>query len=209
MRECERFAPGLRPIVFREGDRAATLASLQPGDLLVCSYGLLLRHAAELRAVRFGTLVLDEAQAIKNPATKRARAARDLDAEWRLGLTGTPMENHLGELWSLMRVLTPGLLGSWEQFRERFATPIERHRDPARREALARVVRPFILRRGKAEVAPELPPRTELRRAVTLSAAERKLYEEARLAALAELSASRGAVARASRVTGASRSWRR
>ncbi|HEY3447276.1 MAG TPA: DEAD/DEAH box helicase [Myxococcales bacterium] len=192
VRECERFTPGLRPVVFREGDRAATLKELGPGDLLVCSYGLLLRHAEDLQGVHFGTLVLDEAQAIKNPATKRARAARDLDAEWRVGLTGTPMENHLGELWSLLRVLTPGLLGSWEQFRDRFATPIERHKDPARREALAKVVRPFILRRGKAQVAPELPPRTELRRAVTLSAAERRLYEEARMAAVADLSGAAG-----------------
>jgi SNF2 family DNA or RNA helicase len=187
VRETGRFCPGLRPVLFREGDRAATLSALGPGDLLVCSYGLLVRHAEELKGRRFATLVLDEAQAVKNPATRRARAARDLDAEWKLALTGTPVENHLGELWSLFRILTPGLLGSWEQFRERFANPIERTRDAGRRAALARVVRPFVLRRLKSEVARDLPARTELRREVRLSTAERRLYDEARLAALAAI----------------------
>jgi superfamily II DNA or RNA helicase len=188
MREAERFCPSLRMRLFREGDRAATLASLSAGDVLVTSYGLLLRHAEELQRHRFATLVLDEAQAIKNPATRRARAVRALEADFRLALTGTPVENHLGELWSLFRVLAPGLLGSWEQFRERFAAPIERLKDPGRRAALARVVRPFILRRTKGKVAPELPPRTELKRLVALSAAERALYEDARALAVAQLS---------------------
>ena len=187
IREAERFAPELKPILFREGDRAATLAALGPGDLLVCSYGLLIGHVEELKACRLATLILDEAQAVKNAATRRARAARDLNADWRLALTGTPLENHVGELWSLFRILNPGLLGSWEQFRERFAGPIERLKDPAGREALARVVRPFILRRTKGEVARDLPARTEMRRVVTLSAAERRLYDEARMIALASL----------------------
>ncbi|MGI5865075.1 MAG: SNF2-related protein [Myxococcales bacterium] len=195
VREAERFAPGLRPILFREGDRAATLATLGPGDLLVCSYGLLVQHAEELKACRLATLVLDEAQAVKNPATRRARAARDLQADWKLALTGTPLENHIGELWSLFRILNPGLLGSWDQFRERFAGPIERLKDPARREGLARVVRPFILRRTKAEVARDLPARTEMRRLVSLSTAERQLYDEARMVALASLASEAAAQA--------------
>ena len=110
--------------------------------------------------------MLDEAQAVKNATTERARALRDLQAGWRLGLTGTPIENHLGELWSLLRVISPGLLGSWEQFRARFAVPIEKFGDEARRRSLAALLRPFVLRRTKAEVAPELPPRTEIVRLV-------------------------------------------
>jgi SNF2 family DNA or RNA helicase len=187
VREAERFAPSLRPVLFREGDRAATLAALGPSDLLVCSWGLLVGHAEPLAKVRFATLVLDEAQAIKNPATRRARAARDLSTEWRVALSGTPLENHLGELWSLFRVVAPGLLGSWESFRERFASPIERDRNPERLAALSRVVRPFILRRTKDQVAKELPARTEVRQLVTLSAPERQLYDDARIAAVARL----------------------
>ncbi|MBI5548362.1 MAG: DEAD/DEAH box helicase [Deltaproteobacteria bacterium] len=188
LRECQRFTPGLRPVLFHEADRDRELASLSKGDVLISSYGLVLRHAEQLKAQRFATLVVDEAQAIKNPATRRARAVRDLSSDWRVALTGTPIENHLGELWSLFRVLTPGLLGSWDQFRERFAGPIERAKDDKRRAALARVVRPFILRRTKDKVAPELPARTELKRLIVLTPAERQLYDDARLAAVAYLS---------------------
>ncbi len=187
LREAERFAPSLHLLPFREGDRAATLAALGPNDVLVCSWGLLVLHAEELAKVPLATLVLDEAQAIKNPATRRARAARELSAECRVALSGTPLENHLGELWSLFRVVAPGLLGSWEAFRERFAAPIERDLDPERLAALSRVVRPFILRRMKSQVATELPARTEVRQLVTLSTAERSLYDDARIATMARL----------------------
>jgi superfamily II DNA or RNA helicase len=192
LRETERFAPGLRARLYRGPGRSAILAEAGPGDLLVTSYALAVRDAEALGQVRFGTLVLDEAQAIKNALTRRARAIGGLSAELRIALTGTPVENHLGELWSLMRVLTPGLLGSWDHFRDRFATPIERGRDPARSAALSRLVRPFLLRRTKAEVAPELPPRTEIERFVDLSPAERRLYDEARRAALEEIATGGG-----------------
>jgi SNF2 family DNA or RNA helicase len=102
-------------------------------------------------------------------------------------MSGTPIENHLGELWSLFAIIFPGLLGSWEQFRERFAGPIERAKDPDARAALSRVLRPFLLRRTKAEVARELPSRTEIEVPVVLSKDEWELYEDARLAAIAEL----------------------
>ncbi len=184
--EAARFAPSLRLHVHR-GETRAELASLRPGDVLVTSYGIVVRDAEALSAVRFSTLVLDEAQAIKNPGTQRARAVRNLDAELRVALSGTPVENHLGELWSLFRAVVPGLLGSLEQFRDRFARPIERERDPERQAALARTIRPFLLRRTKAQVAPELPPRTEIRLDVELSVAERHLYEDARLAILARV----------------------
>jgi superfamily II DNA or RNA helicase len=183
--ELRRFAPTLRPVLYTE--QRGQLAALRKHDVVVASYGLLVRDADALAAVRFGTLVLDEAQALKNPGTHRARAARRLDAGFRLALSGTPLENHLGELWSLCSIICPGLLGSWEQFRERFATPIERGKDPEARAALARVLRPFLLRRTKAEVARELPPRIEIAVPIALSAEEQAMYDDARLAAVAEL----------------------
>src|SRR5262249_33646123 len=140
-----------------------------------------------LAGVHFATLVADEAQALKNAATRRAKAARSLDAEFRIALSGTPIENHLGELWSLFAVVFPGLLGSWDQFRSRFAVPIERDDDADARAALSRVIKPFLLRRTKQEVARELPPRTQIDVPIALSVEEASLYEDARLAALATL----------------------
>jgi hypothetical protein len=189
VQEIERFAPGLRPVLYTEqADRAKCLARLEKSDVLIVSYGLLVRDAAGLGTVSFATLVVDEAQALKNPNTRRARAARQLQAGFRIALSGTPLENHLGELWSLYAIVFPGLLGSWEQFRERFATPIERGKDPEARAALSRVLRPFLLRRTKQEVARELPSRTEIQVPVALSEEEWTLYEDARLAAVAEVS---------------------
>jgi SNF2 family DNA or RNA helicase len=186
--ELARFAPTLSPVMFGEApDRARCLARLRKKDVVIASYGLLVRDAELLAKTHFATLILDEAQALKNASTRRARAARQLDAEFRIALSGTPFENHLGELWSVFAVIFPGLLGSWEQFRERFAGPIERAKDPDARAALSRVLRPFLLRRTKQEVARELPSRTEVDVAVVLSKEERQLYDDARLAAVAEL----------------------
>jgi superfamily II DNA or RNA helicase len=187
--EIQRFASKLRPVLYAEqADRLACLAKLKEGDVLIVSYGLLVRDAAQLAAISFGTLVVDEAQALKNPNTRRARAARQLQAGFRIALSGTPLENHLGELWSLFALVFPGLLGSWEQFRERFAQRIERAKDPDAQAALSRVIRPFLLRRTKQEVARELPPRTEIQVPIALSEEEWALYEDARLAAIAEVS---------------------
>ncbi len=186
-KEAQRFAPSLRVTLYREANREGVFSGLKAGQVLVASYGLVTRDIERFKAVRFATLVLDEAQAVKNAATRRARAVRELDAGFRLALTGTPVENHLGELWSLYRIVFPGLLGSWDLFRERFALPIERDRDPARRKALAAALRPFLLRRTKDEVARELPTRTEIQLPVALSLEERRLYDEARLAAVARL----------------------
>jgi superfamily II DNA or RNA helicase len=187
VREIERFAPSLRPILYRGPDRSAGLANLGSKDVLVVSYGLLQRDINLLAGRRFTTLVLDEAQAIKNASSRRAKAARALRADWKIALTGTPLENHLGELWSIFDAVSPIVLGSWEQFRERFAAPIERRRDQERARSLSRLLRPFVLRRTKAEVAKELPPKTEIRVDVVLSAKEREIYEDARLAAIARL----------------------
>ncbi len=187
VRETNRFAPELNPILYRDSDREELIKSAKPGDLVIVSYQLLQRDAKRFASRSWWTLVLDEAQFIKNAQTKTSQSIRKIDADWRIGLSGTPLENHLGELWSLFRTLSPGLLGSWDRFRNRFAEPIERHRDDERRQSLARLVQPFILRRTKDKVLKELPPRTEITLQAELSPAERKLYEDARLAAVAEL----------------------
>jgi hypothetical protein len=187
LREAQSFAPSLRTRLYRGADRTALLSDLAPGDLLVASYDLLALDAGAFAGIEFDTLVLDEAQAVKNARTRRARAARELRARFKLALTGTPIENHLGELWSIFSILSPGLLGPWEHFRDRFAAPIERDGNRARLEALSRLVRPFLLRRTKANVAPELPPRTQVIEPVELSAAERVRYEVSRREALSAL----------------------
>jgi superfamily II DNA or RNA helicase len=191
--ECAKFAPSLVPRIYRGADRAAMREELGKGTLLVTSYAIAVRDAEALGAISFSTLIIDEAQSVKNALTRRFRAVRDLQADFRLALTGTPIENHLGELWAIFRLVTPGLLGSWEQFRQRFAVPIERHHDRKRQTALACVVRPFLLRRTKAEVAPELPSRTEMNQTVELGPTERRLYEAERIEILENLAKSAAA----------------
>ncbi|HTR51864.1 MAG TPA: DEAD/DEAH box helicase [Kofleriaceae bacterium] len=187
--ELARFAPRLRVVRYGAGDRASVLAGLGKGVVVVASYGLLVRDRERFAARHFATAVFDEAQHLKNATTQRTKAARALDADFRIALSGTPLENHLGELWSVLSIVFPGLLGSWDQFRDRYAIPIERGRNDAARAALSRVIRPFVLRRTKAEVARELPARTEITLPVALDDAHAALYEDARLAAVAELTA--------------------
>jgi len=185
--ETERFAPSLTAHALASAsDRAALLERLGPGDVLVCSYGLLVTEAERLAELAFDTVAFDEAHLLKNARTKRARAAGALSARFRISLTGTPIENHLGELWSLMQATVPGLLGSEKHFERRFATPIrDGNRDRARQ--LRALLRPFLLRRTKAQVLDELPPRTEVTVRVTPTAAERAFYEALRRNALAQL----------------------
>lgn len=188
MRETARFAPSLRPFLYRDHDREALVEKASARDVVITSYALLQRDVRRFTSRQWQTLVLDEAQFIKNAATKTARATRELQADWRLALSGTPLENHLGELWSLMRTISPGLLGTWDHFRVRFADPIEREDDAERRQALSRLVQPFILRRTKDKVLAELPARTEINRFAELSEVERQRYEAARMAAIQQLS---------------------
>jgi len=190
--EATRFSPTLNVIVFGPGDRRKVLAELQPFDLVICSYGLLQQEAELLGGVSWQTIVLDEAQAIKNMATKRSQAAMTLQGGFRLITTGTPVENHLGELWNLFRFINPGLLGSHRSFTERFALPIEKNGDKGARERLKKLVRPFMLRRTKAQVLSELPPRTEIAVSVEPSAEERAFYEAVRLNALERIEGSSG-----------------
>lgn len=184
--ECERFAPALTPIVLARRSDTHLLPQLGPGDLLLVSYGLLTYVADELTAIPYATVVLDEAQAIKNPTTQRARTVRELQADFRIATTGTPIENHLGELWSLFRFLNPGLLGSKKTFGEQYGAPIAAG-DQGRRDQLRQLVQPFILRRRKDEVLRELPAKTEVVLTVTPTPEEAALYEALRREALAEI----------------------
>ncbi|MGH8307444.1 MAG: DEAD/DEAH box helicase, partial [Gammaproteobacteria bacterium] len=150
--------------------------------IVLTTYALLPRDAKVLAAQEYRAVILDEAQAIKNPKAKAAQIVRGLKARQRLCLTGTPMENHLGELWSLFHFLMPGFLGDERHFKRLYRTPIEKHGDTERQAALARRIAPFMLRRTKEQVAAELPPKTEILRTVELESAQRDLYESIRLA---------------------------
>ena len=187
--EASRFAPSLVVKVFGPGDRQKMLDALVPGDLVVCSYGLLQQEEAAglLAKVSWQNIVLDEAQAIKNQDTKRSQAAMALQGDFKIITTGTPIENHLGELWNLFRFINPGLLGSLDSFNQRFANPIERDEDEAAREALRRLIQPFILRRTKDQVLKELPSRTEITLQVELSDEEMAFYEALRREAIEKL----------------------
>ncbi|MBW1635366.1 MAG: ATP-dependent helicase [Deltaproteobacteria bacterium] len=182
--EAHRFAPTLNVLLFGSGNRQEILYNLQPFDLLLCSYGLLQKEAKKLQQITWQAVVLDEAQAIKNRQTKRSRAAMGLKAGFRLITTGTPIENHLGELWTLFNFLNPGLLGGYRQFTERFSNVIEEQTDNGNLDRLRRLIRPFILRRLKSDVLSELPPRTEVTLRVVMSAEEQALYEAQRRRAL-------------------------
>ena len=186
MRETERFAPGIQAHLYRETDRDDFLRGLGPHQLVVASYGLALRDIEKLKQVEWNILVLDEAQAIKNGRSKTSQAIADLGSKWTVALTGTPVENHLGELWSLFHTVAPGVFGSWDQFRIRFASPIEKDNDPERRDALRKRLLPFVLRRTKKEVLSDLPSRTEMNLIVELSPAERKRYDAVRASAIRE-----------------------
>jgi superfamily II DNA or RNA helicase len=187
--EAEKFAPTLNPIQFGSGDRQTLLNNLQPFDLLICTYGLLQQEdlAEKLAQVQWQTIVLDEAQAIKNFATKRSKGAMGLQGEFKILTTGTPIENHLGELWNLFRFINPGLLGSLDSFNQNFAHPIERYQDKGARNKLKKLIQPFLLRRIKSQVLQELPERTEITLHVELSKEEMAFYEALRREAIAKL----------------------
>jgi superfamily II DNA or RNA helicase len=179
--ECATFAPSLNALDYgAAADRAALLTAAGPGDVVVASYALAQIDADAFAARRWHTLVLDEAQALKNAATKRAKSVAEFDADFRLALSGTPVENRLADLWSLMNLINPGLLGTAQQFNERFAGPIERQQDAAARARLRRLVAPFLLRRTKTQVLQDLPPRTEIVHRVEPSEQERLFLEALR-----------------------------
>ncbi len=186
-RELARFAPGLRVVALHGATRHAKFAELDQCDVAITTYALVHRDREALAQRTWHLAVLDEAHAIKNHHGQAHDAARALQARHRVCLTGTPIENHLGELWSLMDFLNPGMLGSAEEFRTEFRVPIEQHGEATRLGALRERVRPYLLRRTKDAVAPELPPKTIIVRAVDLTGPQRDLYESIRVAAHAEV----------------------
>jgi len=186
--EIRKFAPTLKPHFYRESGRAALLEKAGPFDVVIASYGLLQQDGEEFIKKRWATIVLDEAQAIKNINAKRTKIAHKLQADLKIITTGTPIENHLGELWSLFRFLNPGLLGTQQQFMQHFITPIERDGDNDARLHLKKLIQPFILRRTKTQVLDELPPKTEITVEIPLSEPERALYEAVRSSAVENLS---------------------
>lgn len=184
-REVARFAPSLTFHLIRSSAELDALpATLSGGECVYMSYDLAARNEAWCAKQTWGTRVLDEAQAIKNASTQRARAMHELEADFSLILTGTPVENHTGELWSLMEVVAPGLLGGQSAFRKRFQLPIEQRDDAVARMTLATLVSPFVLRRLKSQVARDLPERTDIRLDVELSREERKMYDTLRASAM-------------------------
>jgi SNF2 family DNA or RNA helicase len=194
--EANRFAPTLKVHMLGSRNRKKLVQSLKPFDLLVTSYTLLQQEAKLFAGMDWQVIVLDEAQAIKNMETKRSRAAMSLTGRFKLLTTGTPIENHLGELWNLFNFVLPGLLGSLESFNRRFAIPIERFGDNSAKRRLKKLIRPFILRRTKAQVLEELPPRTEIMLQVEMNPEELAFYEAIRRQALENINVNGKAVVR-------------
>lgn len=180
--EAARFAPDLKVLALHGPNRHKDFEHLADHDLLLTTYALLPRDLPQWKEQPLHLLVLDEAQNIKTATSKAAQAVRQLQARQRLCLSGTPLENHLGELWSLFHFLMPGWLGDAKQFARDYRTPIEKHADNERLAHLNGRIRPFMLRRTKESVATELPAKTEMIHWVELSEAQRDLYETVRLA---------------------------
>ncbi|MGC1375665.1 MAG: SNF2-related protein [Anaerolineales bacterium] len=186
-RESAKFTPGLRILEYYGATRKKEPENFNDYDIVLTTYGTMLKDIEHLREYRFQYAILDEAQAIKNAMAQSSKAARLLNAEHRLTITGTPVENNTFELWSQVAFTNPGLLGNIDYFKREFATPIESRGDGDTAQLLRRIVYPFILRRTKQQVAPELPPRTERLIYTDLEPAQRKLYEHTRNHYRAEL----------------------
>ncbi|MFF8382406.1 SNF2-related protein [Streptomyces kanasensis] len=191
-REIERFAPGTP--VRRYHGPGRDLAGVADGSFVLTTYGTMRLDAERLARADWGMVVADEAQHVKNPYSATARRLRAVGGRARVALTGTPVENNLSELWAILDWTTPGLLGRLGTFRDRYARAVEGGADPAAAERLARLVRPFLLRRRKTDpgIAPELPPKTETDRAVALTTEQAALYEAVVRETLAAIAAADG-----------------
>lgn len=179
--EAAKFAPALKVLVLHGNERRDLFEQIPKHHLILTTYPLLSRDKDQLLKHEYHMLVLDEAQVIKNPNTMAHRIVQQVQARHRLCLTGTPMENHLGELWSLFYFLMPGFLGDQKKFNQVFRFPIEKMGDEDRRQSLARRVKPFMLRRTKQQVVSELPPKTEIIQNIELLPEQRALYESIRM----------------------------
>jgi superfamily II DNA or RNA helicase len=180
--EAQRFAPQLKVLILHGATRDANFAAIPDHHLAITTYPLLARDRDILVQQRFALVILDEAQAIKNARTQAAKVVRELNAPRRLAMTGTPLENHLGELWAQFDAVEPGLLGDERSFVRHFRTPIEKHADAERQVKLHKRIAPLMLRRRKEDVLIDLPPKTVIERGVELIGKQRELYESLRLA---------------------------
>ncbi len=189
MAEAHRFAPELSVLALHGAARKASFKAIGDNDVVLSTYPLLTRDADVLLAQDWHMVILDEAQSIKNPNAETTRQALRLKARQRLCLSGTPLQNHLGELWSLFDFLAPGFLGGQKSFKSRYRTPIEKHGDVEQQALLTRRIRPFMLRRTKEEVVTELPPKTEIIEPVEMEANQRAVYEAIRLSMHAKVQA--------------------
>ncbi|MFT5407380.1 MAG: superfamily II DNA or RNA helicase [Verrucomicrobiales bacterium] len=188
-KETRKFAPSLSVLTLEGPKRKRYYPVLQHADLVVTSYPVLLRDAEELLAQEFHYVVLDEAHTIKNATSQVTKIAYQINARHRLALSGTPIENHLGELWSLFHFLMPGYLGSELSFQQSYRIPIEKHRDEASFKRLAKRVRPLMLRRTKTLVAKDLPEKTEIIQTIDLTPKQIELYEAVRASIYKDLNA--------------------
>jgi superfamily II DNA or RNA helicase len=177
-REIEKFAPSMSSLVWHGADRKENASMLEKVDVVLTSYALIRRDIQELKKVKFRTVILDEAQNIKNADSATAQACKTIDADSKVALTGTPLENRLAELWSLFDFLMPGFLGTSDSFYDRYEQPITVQADLDVRDRLKRKIHPFILRRLKTEVAKDLPPKTEVVTWVEMDAPQAALYRE-------------------------------
>ncbi|WNF30968.1 SNF2-related protein [Streptomyces sp. C11-1] len=191
-REIEKFAPGTPVRRFHGASRS--LEGVADGEFVLTTYGTMRLDAPRLAEAAWGMLVIDEAQHVKNPHSATAKQLRTIGAQARVALTGTPVENNLSELWAILDWTTPGLLGRLGTFRSRYAAAVEGGNDPGAAERLSALVRPFLLRRRKSDpgIAPELPPKTETDRTVSLTAEQTGLYEAVVRETLAEISGADG-----------------
>ncbi len=192
VKESAKFSPTLNFQIFGDGDRKTVVENLGKYDVLVTSYNLLQAEEELFTSKNFATIVLDEAQAVKNRNTKRSKTVMNLQGDFRLITTGTPIENHLGELWNLFNFINPGLLGTHEFFNTKFALPIEKNNDEDIRKTLQRLIKPFMLRRRKNQVLDDLPAKTEIVLTVEMSAEERAFYEAIRREALEKIESQDG-----------------
>lgn len=186
-RETKQFCPDLTTLIWSGRGRRDNLTRLSEVDLVITSYGILAQDADELSTRHWYQVILDEAQTIKNSRSRVTKLVNSLDASHRLCLTGTPMENHLGELWSLFHFLMPGFLGNARQYQTQFKQPIEKDNCDTARRRLAQRIAPFMLRRTKAQVATELPKKTVINTLIELSQSQSDLYETIRLTVAEEL----------------------
>jgi len=176
-REIAKFAPKLQTVIWQGPDRQDRRGELDDADVMITSYALLRRDEEFLQSLDFRYAVLDEAQHIKNPMSATARAAKRLTSERRLALTGTPIENRLSEIWSILDFVSPGLLGTLKSFEERYSRPIDRG-DEETAKKLRTIIHPLVMRRTKTEVAPELPPKIQQEIVVAMSEPQSKLYKQ-------------------------------